>query len=76
LNTPVVAPSAPDTNYCVVDTSQEVNAKFLFRNGFYSFKSAEQKMAKIRKALSLKKVSVEAYCDFFKVDKMLFYGKR
>ncbi|WP_428662103.1 hypothetical protein [Runella sp.] len=52
--------------------NMEVNAKFLYRNAFYSPGYAEHKMARIRKKLGLPKISVKTFCEFYKIDPELF----
>ncbi|RDB05615.1 hypothetical protein [Runella aurantiaca] len=50
----------------------EVNAKLLDRIGIFSSGYAEHKMAKIRKALGLRKVTIGTFCDFYKIDPVRF----
>ena len=50
----------------------EVNAKLLDRNGIFSTKYAEYKMAKIRRELGLRLITVRTFCDYFKIDPVRF----
>jgi len=50
----------------------EVNAKLLDRNGIFSSGYAEQKMARIRKALGLRQITIGTFCDFYKIDPIRF----
>lgn len=51
----------------------EVNEKLLTGKIYQSADYARQRMAKVRKELNQKRITVKAFCEFYKIDIWLFY---